>query len=358
MPAPSDRPLRVGVIGTGFGAQVHVPAFMASPHFEVVAIASGRRENAERVARSAGVGWFSGDYREMLREVDLDVVSVSAPGGLHHEMVIAAADAGRHILCEKPFATSVAQGREMVEAVRAAGVQHAVNHEFRMIPARQAFRRLVVDEGVLGTTYDVRGLVDLSMLLAPNRGWSWWSDRAQYGGMMQAMSSHMFDFLLWTFGDIARVSASVDTFIRTRRDPEGAEREVTSDDQNAGLLHFASGATGLVHVSGISRIQRQVLEAHGSAASLSIEAGQLVRFDQPGKPQPVAVEPLVAAGADERIQLMVAYLDHVANVMRGGDDPLVARFEQGLKVQAIMDAMHKSNDAGGAAVEPERVDGI
>ncbi|GAC1313533.1 MAG: Gfo/Idh/MocA family oxidoreductase [Chloroflexota bacterium] len=355
MPAPSDRPLRVGVIGTGFGAQVHVPAFMASPHFEVVAIASGRRENAERVAKAAGVGWFSGDYREMLREVELDVISISAPGGLHHEMVLAAAASGRHILCEKPFATSIVQGREMLDAVRTAGVEHAVNHEFRMIPARQALRRLIVDEGVLGTTYDVRALVHLSMLLAPSRAWSWWSDRAQYGGMMQAMSSHLFDFLLWTFGDIARLSASVNTFIRTRRDPDGVEREVTSDDQNAALLQFTNGATGLVHVSGTSRIQRQLLEAHGSAASLSIEGGQLMRLDEPGKPHPVAIEPLKAAGADERIQLMVAYLDHVANVMRGQDDPMVARFEQGLKVQAIMDAMHASGDAGGAAVAPQRV---
>src|SRR3981081_2442827 len=104
MVAKSGRPLRVGVIGTGFGATVHVPAFMAADEFEVVAVVSRRRENAERVARSAGIGWFSDDYRAMLGEVDLDVVSVAVPGGLHHEIVLAAAAAGRHILCEKPFA--------------------------------------------------------------------------------------------------------------------------------------------------------------------------------------------------------------------------------------------------------------
>jgi predicted dehydrogenase len=240
MPTASDRPLRVGVIGTGFGSQVHVPAFQQAPDFEVVAIVSRRRENAERVAREAGLGWFSDDYRAMLRDVDLDVVSIATPGGLHHEIVLAAAAAGKHILCEKPFATSVAEARAMLAAVQRAGVAHAINHEFRMIPARQAFRRMVVDEGFLGTAFDVRGIVDLGMLLTPGRGWTWWSDRAQYGGMLQAMTSHLIDFLLWTFGDIARLSASLDTFIRTRRAADGTDREVTSDDQNAALLHFVS----------------------------------------------------------------------------------------------------------------------
>src|SRR5918912_2298010 len=172
----SSKPFRVGSIGTGFGATVYVPEFKAAPDFEVVAIVSRHQENAERVAREAGVAWFSDDYRKMLDEVDLDVVSVATSGGLHHEMVLAAAAAGRHIVCEKPFATSVAEAREMVAAVRQAGVGHAVNHEFRMIPARQAFRSMVA-EGILGTPYDVRAMLDTGMLLNPARGWSWWSDR-------------------------------------------------------------------------------------------------------------------------------------------------------------------------------------
>ncbi|HEV7663531.1 MAG TPA: Gfo/Idh/MocA family oxidoreductase [Chloroflexota bacterium] len=355
MTAAPDRPLRVGVIGTGFGAQVHVPAFRESPDFEVVAIVSGRRDNAERVAAQAQVAWFSDDYRAMLRDVDLDVVSVAVPGALHHEIVLAAAAAGRHILCEKPFATSVFEGQEMLAAVRAAGVGHAINHEFRMIPARQAFRRLVVEEGVLGTMYDVRGIVDLSMLLNPTRGWSWWSDRTQYGGLMQAMTSHLIDFLLWTFGDIATLSASVDTFIRTRQTHDGTQRQVTSDDQNAALLHFTSGATGLIHVSGISRISRSIVEAHGSAASLSIDGSALRRATEPGKLEAIDLQPLSTSGGDERVQLMVAYLAHVARVFRGQPDPQVATFEQGLRVQAVMDAMHRSADNGGALVTLQQV---
>src|SRR5215813_8439347 len=122
MSTTAGAPFRVGVIGTGFGATVHVPAFKASADFQVVAVVSRPRTNAERVAREHGIGWFGDDYRAMLREVELDVISITTPGGLHHEIALAAAEAGRHILCEKPFATSVAQAKQMLAAARRAGV--------------------------------------------------------------------------------------------------------------------------------------------------------------------------------------------------------------------------------------------
>ena len=139
----------------------------------------------------------------MLREVDLDVVSIAMPGGLHHEIALAAAAAGKHVLCEKPFATSLTEARDMLAAVaqgrsRPCG-QSRIPHDSGT-PGVQADgrRRLAGD-----TIFDVRALLDIGMLLNPARPWSWWSDREQYGGMLQAMTSHLIDFLLWTFGDIA-----------------------------------------------------------------------------------------------------------------------------------------------------------
>src|ERR1051325_8287436 len=103
MASSPNGKFRVGIIGTGFGAAVHVPAFKAADDFEVVAIVSRHRQNAERVARENGVAWFSDDYREMLERPDVDVVSVAVPGSLHREIVLAAAAAGKHVLCEKPY---------------------------------------------------------------------------------------------------------------------------------------------------------------------------------------------------------------------------------------------------------------
>jgi predicted dehydrogenase len=349
MSTTAGGPFRVGVIGTGFGATVHVPAFKLAPDFEVVAVVSRHRMNAERVAREHRIGWAGDDYRAMLREVDLDVVSIAVPGGLHHEIALAAAEAGRHILCEKPFATSLVQARDMLAAVRKYGVGHAVNHQFRMLPARQAFRRMV-DEGALGSPFDVRALQDMGMLLNPARRWSWWSDRNQYGGMLQAMTSHLIDFLLWMFGDVAHLSGRLDTFIRTRLAEDGSQREVTSDDENTAMVQFVSGASGLICVSGVSRAQRSILEAHGSAGSLSIDNNRLLMAREPGKFEPVEVP---ATDGHGPIPLMVAYLAHVARVFRGDSDHLVATFDQGVRVQAVMDAIHQSSDAGGTRVAVE-----
>jgi predicted dehydrogenase len=347
MSSSSSRPLRVGVIGTGFGATVHVPAYIAAPEFEVVAIVSRRKANAERVAAEHGITWCGDDYRAMLREVDLDVVSIAVPGGLHHEIVKAAAQANKHILCEKPFATSLTEAHDMLAAVKQAGVGHAINHEFRMIPARQAFKRMV-DEGYLGTPRDVRALLDVGMLLNPSRTWSWWSDRDQYGGMLQGMTSHLIDFLLWTFGDMSYLSGRLDTFIRSRPTPEGDQKDVTSDDANAALLTFASGASGLIYVSGAVRAQRSIVEAHGSGGSLSIDSNNLAAAREPGKFEPVEVPAPQGQGP---MPLMVAYPSHVARVFRGEADANVATFEQGVRVQAVMDAIHQSSKAGGSRVQ-------
>jgi predicted dehydrogenase len=347
MPSSSDRPLRVGVIGTGFGATVHVPAFNAAPEFDVVAIVSRHKENAERVAAQHGIGWSGDDYRTMLREVDLDVVSIAVPGGLHREIAVAAAEAGRHVLSEKPFAASLTEASQMLAAVRSAGVGHAVNHEFRMIPARQQFKHMV-DDGYLGTAFEVRALLDVGMLLNTSRPWSWWSDRGQYGGMLQAMSSHLIDFLLWTFGDISHLSGRLDTFIHSRPTPDGGQKAVTSDDANAALLKFASGLSGLIYVSGASRAQRSVIEVHGSAASLSIDGNRLLAATEPGAFEPVDTP---APDAQGPVAWMTAYLSHVARVFAGESDPIVATFEQGLRVQAIMDAIHQSSETGGSRVQ-------
>jgi predicted dehydrogenase len=341
----------VGVIGTGFGATVHVPAFKAAPEFDVVAVVSGHQENAERVAAEHGIGWAGDDYRAMLRDVDLDVVSIATPGGLHHDMALAAAAAGKHILCEKPFGTSLSQATDMLAAVRNAGVGHAVNHEFRMIPARQSFKRMV-DEGYLGTVFDVRALLDVGMLLNPARPWSWWSDRGHYGGMLQAMTSHLIDFLLWAFGDLAHLSGRLDTFVRWRPTPDGGQREVTSDDANSALLKFATGASGLIYVSGTAWTRRSIVEAHGSDGSLSIDSNRLLAAREVGKFEPVEVPAL--EGGQGAVPLMVRYLSHVARAFSGEADADVATFDQGVRVQAVMDAIHQSSEAGGSRVQVER----
>lgn len=345
--------IRVGVIGTGIGAQLHIPAYQRHPGFEVVGVVSKHLDRAEEAARRANIGWYSDDYTRLLREVDLDLVSIATNAPLHHEMVQAAAEARRDVVCEKPLATSLGEAEEMLAAVRQANVKHFVNHQFRMVPARFRLNELVKD-GFLGEVWDIQVHNDMGMLLAPGRPWTWWSDRAQYGGIMQALSSHWIDFLLWTFGDIVSVAAQVDTFIKQRAADDGSMHAVTSDDQDAGLLRFASGAAGLLHVSGITRMPRSTVSVQGSQGALLIDGESLRRAREPNKSESVDLTPLPGSGEqgpDARVPMMVAYLDHVQRALEGQADDVAVPFEQGLRVQAVMDALHASADAGGSRVE-------
>ena len=348
--------IRVGVIGTGFGTLVQIPGFTRTPGFEVAAVASARAERAQQAAEKFGIPKHYGDYRRMLEEVELDLVSITAPPYLHHEMVLAAAEAGCNILCEKPFATSLAEAREMVAAVESAGVLNFVDHEFRWLPPRPKMKALI-DEGYLGSLYSVSVASDSGMLLDPRkRLWSWWSDRSRYGGLLQAFTSHTIDTLIWMFGDISKLCAQLDTFVKQRPTEQGEWREVTADDQNVMLLRFANGAQGTIHVSGVYRSSRGTIEAHGSDGSLVNEGERLLgaKGGEPLKPIELSELPALQLGDDGRIAPFLLNLEKLLPALRGQAVPDVATFRQGLRVQAVMDAIYESSEQG-SVVEVERV---
>jgi predicted dehydrogenase len=338
---------RVGVIGTGFGGVVQIPGFQRSPGVEVVAVASGRAERAREIAERFGLAGY-GDYRRMLDEEQLDLVSIASPPYLHHEMTLAAIERGCNVLCEKPFALNLAQAREMLAAARRAGIVHAVDHEFRYLPARLKLKELVAD-GYLGELHTVR-INNLSdMLLDEARPWSWWHDREQGGGILGALGSHLIDGLGWWFGEIVEVAAQLDTFVKRRRVAGSDEwREVTAEDQVAALCRLANGAQATFLVSGVVRGGGTRMEAHGSAGSLIIDQAQLLGVRGRGAPQPIELSPLpgLNQGDDFRIAPFLRFLERFLPQLRGEGDAVVASFEEGVAVTAVIDAMHESSQTG------------
>src|SRR6188508_1460889 len=114
--------IRVGVVGTGFGSAVHIPALQEIADFEVAAVCSRRPERAHLAAAQFGVKTALSDFREMMRNPDIDAVVIATPPFLHHSMVIAALEEGKHVLCEKPMAKSLAESRDMVKIAERVGV--------------------------------------------------------------------------------------------------------------------------------------------------------------------------------------------------------------------------------------------
>jgi predicted dehydrogenase len=145
----AGRDLGIGMVGTGFGARVQIPVWSSVPGVRVVSVCSGDRERAEAVAGKCGAPHATSDPAEVARHPDVDLVCVTSPPHQHRPAVLAALAAGKHVLCEKPFALDAVQAFEMREAARRAGVLALVDFEFRMLPARAELRRLL-HSGAIG----------------------------------------------------------------------------------------------------------------------------------------------------------------------------------------------------------------
>jgi predicted dehydrogenase len=346
----SAQPVRVAVIGTSFASSVQIPGFQLLPGVEIVAVASGRPGRAAETAERFGIPNAYDDWRAMLDEVECDLVSIVTPPYLHHEMTLATIERGRHVFCEKPFASNVAQAVEMVRVAERSGLVHGVDHEFRYRPARARLKELI-EAGHLGQPRVIRWGWLLGMLAEPkSRAWNWWSERAKDGGIFGALGSHLIDSLLWWFGDITEVTAQLNTFVTRRPTQDGKGwGEVTADDDVALLLRFASGARCTLDLSGVARPGRLLLEAYGTDSALAIEEDErLLTATGRGGWEPAEIPSRLVrqVSGDPRLAPFVELADRLVTRVRGGEAPDFADFYQGLRVQAVMDAAHLSADEG------------
>jgi predicted dehydrogenase len=183
----------------------------------------------------------------------VDLVSIVTPPALHCEIAVAALQAGKHVICEKPTALNLAEAEIMLAAAQAAPNQLAIiDHELRFQPPRVQLRQLV-KEGYVGNVLSLIVTVQTAWRLNPAAPWSWWSDATQGGGMLGAVGSHVLDYCRWLVGKIDSLSAQLQIGHYDRPDPAtGRQRIVTADDQAQILLRFANGAQGLVTVSAIT----------------------------------------------------------------------------------------------------------
>ncbi|MGD0392959.1 MAG: Gfo/Idh/MocA family oxidoreductase, partial [Acidimicrobiales bacterium] len=186
---PGGRPLRIGIIGTGFGSRVVAGAFRGSG-CDVVEVVSARDVAAVR----------------SLCRSDVDLVAVHSPPFLHAEHVGGAIDAGHAVLCDKPFGTSMDEATAMTEAAEAAGVLNFCNFEFRCQPARLAMRRLL-EAGAIGPPEHLAYTAFTSGSRTPLRPWGWLFDRSLGGGWIGAFGSHAIDLIRWLLGDVTRAGA-------------------------------------------------------------------------------------------------------------------------------------------------------
>src|SRR5215831_4582044 len=245
---PSTKP-KIGIIGVGFGAQVHVPGFR-SEGWNVAAICSRSREKAQKAAAEAGIADAYTDPMELIRRDDLAAVSIITPPNAHHALAIAALRAGKHVMCEKPFAMDAAQAQEMVDAAQKARRTAMVAHEFRHTPQRAYIKRLLA-EGAIGKVRlcTIELFVDRYVTAQP-RPLTWIARKADGGGLLGALGSHYIDGLRDWFGEVASVSGWLATLRPELVDTAtGKKVEAETDDTFSMSLTFKNGGAATMIAS-------------------------------------------------------------------------------------------------------------
>src|SRR5205807_5762319 len=228
----------IGIIGTGFARTTQSPGFKNCDRARVVAIASGHREHAEKVAREFDIEHVDSDWRALVARDDVDLVSIVTPPVTHCEMTLAALEHGKAVLCEKPMAMNADEALRMTERARQAGVIALIDHELRFLPGRVKMRELI-QRGDIGKVRHAKLTFRSDSRADVNRPWNWWSDETQGGGTLGAIGSHVIDGFHWLLAaEVSEVFSNLATHVRQRKDESGQMRDVTTDDEANLLLRF------------------------------------------------------------------------------------------------------------------------
>ena len=286
------KTLNIGMIGYGFMGRAHSNAYAQVNHFfdleyrpVLKAVCARDREKAQVFAAKWGYESVETDWRELIARKDIDAVDICTPNNLHKEIAVAAAAAGKAILCEKPLAMNSAEGEEMCRAVEAAGVPNMVWYNYRRVPA-VTFAKQIVDSGKLGKIFHYRAnfLQDWTISAElPQGGTALWRlDVAAAGsGVTGDLLAHCIDTALWINGSITSVTAMTETFVKERKHVlTGKVEKVGIDDACAFLCRFANGSLGLFESTRYARGHKALytFEVNGERASLKWDLHDLHRL--------------------------------------------------------------------------------
>ncbi len=286
--ASSQAPeVGVGMLGYAFMGKAHSNAFKKIPYMvypppavpRLIAIAGRNEDSVKEAARRYGYEGYYTDWRQMLKDDRIQLFDNGGPNDMHAEPCIAAAQAGKHVLCEKPLARTAKEAAAMLEAVTKAGVKHAVAFNYRFVPAIRQMRQWI-ESGALGEIYHFRAVYLQEWIADPDFAMVWRLDKNQAGsGALGDLGAHIIDLARFLVGEPRRVAAMTKTFIKNRPLPGGGMGEVTVDDAFTALVEFESGALGTLEASRFcpGRKNGQVLEINGSKGSLHFS---LERFNE------------------------------------------------------------------------------
>ena len=287
------QPLNIGMIGYGFMGKAHSNAYVTVSNFfdleyrpVLKAVCARNEEKLTAFADQWGYESTETDWRALLERDDIDVVDICVPNNLHREIALAAAEAGKMILCEKPLSMNTEEGEEMCQAVEAAGVANMVWYNYRRVPAVTLAKQLI-EEGRLGRIFQYRSLFLQDWTIStdlPQGGEALWrlDVEAAGSGVTGDLLAHCIDTAMWLNGGIDTVTAMTETFIKERTHQlTGEVQPVGIDDACAFLARFSNGSLATFESTRYARGHKALytLEVNGEKASLRWDLHDLHRLE-------------------------------------------------------------------------------
>src|SRR6266566_3103775 len=286
------KPLNLGMIGYGFMGRAHSNAYTQVNHFfdlpyrpVLKAVCARSADKAKAFAHHLGYESVETDWRKVIDRKDIDAIDICTPNNTHAEIALAAAEAGKMILCEKPLALNGKEGLQMVQAVEKAGVPNMVWYNYRRVPAVTLAKKLI-DEGRLGKIFHYRAnfLQDwtISADLPQGGAGLWRLDAAAAGsGVTGDLLAHCIDTAIWLNGNINSVNATTETFVKERKHQlTGKVEKVNIDDASIFFCRFGNGSLGLFESTRYARGHKALytFEINGEKASIKWDLHDLHRL--------------------------------------------------------------------------------
>lgn len=351
----SDEVLKTAIIGTGFGSVVQYPAFLDHPNFVPTTLVGRHRSKTMKIAQRLEVPKHSTDWQAVVKDPELDVISIATPPLLHKDMVLSSFAEGKHVICEKPLANGVDEAEEMVDAANESGLTAMVDFEFRYMPSKLHFMELI-KSGFIGDVYEFDVIVRTPSRLNPRKhGYNWWSNKSKGGGMLNALGSHYIDYIFMLFGDIKGVLGQTSIHIKSRLSKKTSKmRKVTADDAFLAQFDLGNDILCSMRLSATAPFGRgSRVEAYGSEGALvMLENNQIIggkigedkemkRIPLPSKYQSIQIEKARSEKTHYLIPAFKGLLDDFANGVSRGSSPH-PNFNDALKIQKCLEAILES----------------
>ncbi len=344
--------VKVGIIGSQFEADIHAAAFQIMPEeAEVVAIASPTPGHPEELARRYGISRVFHDYREMLKEPDIEMVTITAPNSLHCQMTVDIANAGKHVVCEKPLCMTLEEADLMIDTCRQRGVLLMYAEELFFTP-KYVKAKQVADEGALGKVYLVK---QSEKHFGPHSPWFWDHNRAG-GGALMDLGCHGIAFCYWFLNRpaIKNVFSQMGTYVHGDK--------TKSEDNSVCIIEFEGNAVGMIENSWARRGgMDDCIEVYGEGGVTYADlhmGNALPTYSEYGFGYAVEKAPTTTGWSWPVYEELWNYgfpqeMRHFARCVRGKEEPQ-STGEDGRVVQEVLYAAYQSAGIGGKVALPFR----